>query len=330
MKKSFHTVKKAGILTAAAVLGTAALAGCGSKADTTESAAASEEATEAVGEAEASDAQLVIAGGDSAGLIAAVQAAAEGMDPSKILILAPGEELAADMSEMAPYVNAANTDEQFQANLTDDFEIYLSDIMTAGNNTNNSDMAADVSENSEEAKDWLADTLGMEYGDLTQEAGSTVARSFPAKEGNLNELAQEALLKKVEELKIPVEYKTELKSVAYDEEGALDRITVTVDGKDQEIDCLALVATDVSLIPVFEESQVYEADGKAAALVVSNNAEQLNKDSGELINGLYAAGPILSAAVDGEGVLSGNELTEAVVFGSTAGTEAAVYVSDNQ
>ena len=283
MKKSFHTVKKAGILTAAAVLGTAALAGCGSKADTTESAAASEEATEAVGEAEASDAQLVIAGGDSAGLIAAVQAAAEGMDPSKILILAPGEEL-----------------------------------------------AADVSENSEEAKDWLADTLGMEYGDLTQEAGSTVARSFPAKEGNLNELAQEALLKKVEELKIPVEYKTELKSVAYDEEGALDRITVTVDGKDQEIDCLALVATDVSLIPVFEESQVYEADGKAAALVVSNNAEQLNKDSGELINGLYAAGPILSAAVDGEGVLSGNELTEAVVFGSTAGTEAAVYVSDNQ
>ena len=45
---------------------------------------------------------------------------------------------------------------------------------------------------------------------------------------------------------------------------------------------------------------------------------------------LYAAGPILSAAVDGEGVLSGNELTEAVVFGSTAGTEAAVYVSDNQ
>ena len=314
MKKSFHTVKKAGILTAAAVLGTAALAGCGSKADTTESAAASEEATEAVGEAEASDAQLVIAGGDSAGLIAAVQAAAEGMDPSKILILAPGEELAADMAEMAPYVNAANTDEQFQANLTDDCEMYLSDIMTAG----------------EEAKDWLADTLGMEYGDLTQEAGSTVARSFPAKEGNLNELVQEALLKKVEELKIPVEYKTELKSVAYDEEGALDRITVTVDGKDQEIDCLALVATDVSLIPVFEESQVYEADGKAAALVVSNNAEQLNKDSGELINGLYAAGPILSAAVDGEGVLSGNELTEAVVFGSTAGTEAAVYVSDNQ
>ena len=62
-----------------------------------------------------------------------------------------------------------------------------------------------------------------------------------------------------------VEYKAELKSVAYNEEDALDRITVTVDGKDQEIDCLALVATDVSLIPVFEKSQVYEADGKAAA-----------------------------------------------------------------
>ena len=183
MKKSFHTVKKAGILTAAAVLGTAALAGCGSKADMAESAAASEEATEAAGEAEASDAQLVIAGGDSAGLIAAVQAAAEGMDPSKILILAPGEELAADMTEMAPYVNVADTDEQFQANLTDDFEIYLSDIMTAGNNTNNSDMAAYVSQNSEEAKDWLADTLGMEYGDTGTGGRFLGGPQFPGKRG---------------------------------------------------------------------------------------------------------------------------------------------------
>ena len=330
MKKSFYTVKKAGILTAAAVLGVAALAGCGSKTDTAESTAASEAATEAAGEAEAADTQLVIAGGDSAGLIAAVQAAAEGMDPSKILILAPGEALAADMTEMAPYVNAANTSEQFKANLEDDFEVYLSDILAAGNHTNNEDMAAYVSESSEAAKSWLTDTLGIEYGDLTQETGSSVARSFPAKEGELNRLAQEALLKKVEELKIPIEYKTELKSVAYSEEGILDRITVTVDGKDEEIDCLALVATDVSLVPVFEESQVFETDGKTAALVVSNNAEQLNKDSGEAIGGLYAAGPIVAAAVDGEGVLSGNELTEAVVFGMTAGTEAAGYISDNQ
>ena len=57
-------------------MGTAALAGCGSKADTTESAAASEEATEATGEAEASDAQLSSQVETAAGLIAAVQAAA--------------------------------------------------------------------------------------------------------------------------------------------------------------------------------------------------------------------------------------------------------------
>ena len=90
MKKSFHTVKKAGILTAAAVLGTTALAGCGSKADMAESAAASEEATEAAGEAEASDAKLGMEGGDSAGLIASFQAAAEVIEPSKSLMLAPG------------------------------------------------------------------------------------------------------------------------------------------------------------------------------------------------------------------------------------------------
>ncbi len=330
MKKSFNTVKRAGIMTAAAILGTAALAGCSNKDNTSTTTKASEESSEAASEEETSDAQLVIAGGDGAGLVAAIQAAADGVDPSKILIITSGEDLASDMSKMPAYLNAADTDEQFEADITDDFETYLADILSAGNNKNNEDMASYVAESSEDAKSWLSDTFGIEYGDLTQSAGSSVARSFPAKEGNLNELVQSELVKKVEELKIPVEYKSELKSVAYNEEGALDSITVTVDGKDQEIDCLALVATDVSLIPVFEESQVYEFDGKAAALVVSNNAEQLNKDSGEVVDGLFAAGSIVSAAADGEQALSGNELTEAVVFGAAAGSEAAVYISDVQ
>lgn len=330
MKKSFYTVKKTGILAAAAVIGVAALAGCSSKNNTSETTAVSEESTEAVEEEKTADAQLVIAGSDGAGLAAAIQAVSDGVEASKILILAPGDDLASDMTQMSPYINAADTDDQFKANITDDFEIYLSDILSAGGSKNNQDMAEYVAENSEDAKNWLSDTLGIEYGDLTQSEGSSVARSFPAKEGNLNETVQKALTEKIEELKIPVEYNAELKAVAYNDEGALDHITVTVDGKDQEVNCLALVATDVSLIPVFDKSQVYEADGKAAALVVSNNAEQLNKDSGEILEGLYAAGPILSAAIDGEKVLSGNELTEAIEFGTTAGTESAVYISDNQ
>lgn len=330
MRKSFDTVKKAGILTVAAILGTASLAGCSGKNNTSESTAASETQAEMAAEEKAADAQLVIAGSDGAGLIAAIQAVTDGVDASKILILAPDNDLASDMSDMPAYINAADTDEQFSADITDDFDTYIADILAAGNNKNNTDMAEYVAENSEEAKDWLADTLGIQYGDLTQLDGSSVARSFPANEGNLNEVVQKALIEKVEELKISVEYGAELKSVAYNEEGALDHITVSVDGKEQEVNCLALIAADVSLIPVFEDSQVYEADGKAVALVVSNNTEQLNKDSGEIIDGLYAAGPILSEAADGEKILSGNELTEAVIFGSTAGTEAAVYISDNQ
>ncbi len=334
MRKLFYTVKRAGILTAAAILGTAALAGCGSKdsssSESTATTAASKAETDAAKEENTQDAQLVVAGSDGAGLIAAIQAAADGVDPSKILIVASGNELATDMASMPAYINAADTDEQFEADITDDFETYLSDILAAGNNKNNSDMAECVAENSEDAKNWLSDTLSIEFGDLTQSEGSSVSRSFPAKEGNLNEAVQKALTSKIEELKIPIEYNAELKSVEYNEEGVLDHITVSVDGKDQEVNCLALVATDVSLIPFFENAQVYETDGKATALVVSNNAELLNKDSGEIIDGLYAAGSILKAAVDGDKVLSGNELTEAVVFGTTAGTEAAVYISDNQ
>ena len=77
---------------AAAVLAVGALTGCssqstGDKAEETTKAEASQEAVEESTQAEQTafmeDADLVIAGGDPAGMAAAIQAVAEGTDPAK-------------------------------------------------------------------------------------------------------------------------------------------------------------------------------------------------------------------------------------------------------
>ena len=64
-----------------------------------------------------SDADIVIAGGDAAGMAAAIQAVAEGTDPSKILVLEKG---GAEKSALSgESFNAADTDEQAEAGIAE-------------------------------------------------------------------------------------------------------------------------------------------------------------------------------------------------------------------
>ena len=97
--------KKTYAALAAAVLAAGALAGCSSQNTEKGKGTAASEGTEETGEtavpsseaqegqaegAGISDADIVIAGGDAAGMAAAIQAVAEGTDPSKILVLEKG------------------------------------------------------------------------------------------------------------------------------------------------------------------------------------------------------------------------------------------------
>lgn len=320
------------------VAGTVVLAGCsdGQGSEASSQAAAESTQAEEAG-ASANTASLVIAGDDGASLVAAIQAVQEGLAPEKIRILAPGEELAADLAGMPGFINAANTAEQYEAEIMDDFEIYLADTMETGNNTNQPEMTSYLAEAAEDGKIWLSENLGIQYGEVSREEGSSVARSFPAAEGNLNELVAEALVQKVQDLKIPVEYGAKLKSVSLDGDGALQAVTYEAEGNEISLSCKALVATDRELISLFPEAAVYEnAEGEKTALLVTDNAEVFSVTeeesglTGDPIPGLYAAGSAVEAAVYGDKALTGNEMTAMTVFGMTAGTEAAIYVSDNE
>ncbi len=154
--------KKTLALFSAAVMAAAAMTGCSNNtaptSPSTEETTKAPEApsTEAAAEtaAEEQKKELVILGGNGAGLIAAIQAAEDGINPSKILILSGSGELAADMKEKEDFINASETAEQFEAEIDDTYDTFLSDTLKAGKNSNNQDMAEFLVESAEEAKNW--------------------------------------------------------------------------------------------------------------------------------------------------------------------------------
>lgn len=332
--------KKTFALLSAAVMVTAVMVGCSSNkatettapAETTPTTEVSGEATTEAQEEVGLKADLLVAGSDGAGLVAAIQAVKDGVDPSKVMIVEKSGELGADIASMGGFMNASNTDEQFDMEIEDSFEAYLADIKKAGNEKNNELLAEFMAENSEEALTWLRNA-GIELSGVTKEEGSSVARSYAATgDKKLSEALTEILLKEVETLKIQVLKDTSVDEIIFDKDGGVAGVKITGKDGQETVTCTSLILADKELLPLLEkETLVFTkgADEKATGLLVNTCAEVI-KEGEETAPGLYAVGGISDAAVFGEKALVGDQITGTVLLGSTAGTEAAVYVSDNK
>ena len=332
--------KKTMALLSAAVMVTAVMAGCSSNkgtettapATTAPAAEATTEAPTEAPEANALTADLVVAGSDGAGLVAAIQAVKDGMDPSKVMIIDKKGELGADIASMGNTMNASNTDEQYEQEIEDSFESYLADIKKAGNGKNNEVMAEFIAENSEEALLWLRD-VGLELEGVTKGEGASIARSYAATgDKKLSEALTEVLLKEVETLKIQVLGDTSVEEILFAEDGSVSGLKIKGrDGQDT-VTCTSLILADKELLSLLEKETLTftkDADEKSTGLLVNTCAEVI-KEGEETVPGLYAVGGITDAALFGEKALAGDPITVTVLLGSTAGTEAAVYVSDNK
>lgn len=320
---------------AAAVLAVGALTGCssqstGDKAEETTKAEASQEAAEESTQAEQTafmeDADLVIAGGDPAGMAAAIQAVAEGTDPAKILVLGSSEKTLS-----GSYMNASDTEEQSDAGIEDTVDSYIADTLAAGGGKGNEEMAEHLGEESRAALDWVRD-LGVELSGVTQKEGSSAARSYEAAGGEeLGSQIQTKLQEKFDSLNVTVAEDAELSKVLYGADGEVTGVQVKDAGKEQELTCRSLIVTDSAYLELLGElgvSYVTDESGKNTGLNVDSCANAVTPDDGE-IPGLYAAGDAIETALHGDKALEGNELTGVVVFGTTAGTEASIYAQDN-
>lgn len=327
--------KKTLAVLSAAVLAAAVMAGCSNKAEETTAPATTEAVTEGSTEtpkAENKKAQLVIAGGDGSGLVAAVQAVKEGMNPAEILILQTNGELGADLSEMDIYMNACNTDEQYDQEIEDSPEVYLADILKSGSNRSDEELAEYLAGNSEEALVWLRDN-GIELEGVTKQEGSSMARSFASVgEKTLPEALTKLLIEEIETLKIPVMTDVKVEEILLSADGSVSGLKVTESGKEEIIDCTALIAADKELLPLLEKLSITvtkDAEQKTGGVLISTCAEMLDEE-GTPVMGLYAVGSLADAGIFGDKALAGDRITAAVLFGSTAATEAGIYVADNQ
>lgn len=319
---------------AAAALAVGALTGCstqstGNKAEETAKPGASQEAlesTEADQESFMKDADLVIAGGDPAGMAAAIQAVAEGTDPARILVLGSSEKALSGSC-----MNASGTEEQADAGIEDTVDSYISDTLAAGNGKGNEEMAEHLGEESRAALDWVRD-LGVELSGVTQKEGSSAARSYEAADGkNLGSQLQTKLQEKFDSLNITVAEDAELSQVFYGADGEVTGVKVKGEAGEQELTCRSLVVTDDAYLELLGDLGVFyvtDESGKNIGLNVDSCANAVTPDDGE-IPGLYAAGDAIGAALHGDKALEGNELTGMIVFGTTAGTEASIYAQDN-
>lgn len=320
---------------ATAVLAASVMAGCSNnkQAEASAPATTAEPATEATTEAPKDmEAEFVAVGGDGAGIIAAIQAVNEGADPSKVIIVEKSGKIASDVAAMGDKMNATNTDEQFDQEIEDTFEAYLADIKKAGGEKNSEELAEFVAESSETALTWLRDS-DIEVEGVTKESGSSFARSYAATgDKKLSEALTELLIKEAEALKIKVMTDTTVEEILFDKEGAVAGLKVKNADGEETINCISMLITDPAALTLLKEVPVVytkDADGKENGIVVNNCAEVLT-DAEDSVPGLYAAGPIIDAAVYGDEALTGNQITSTILFGLTAGTEMNIYTADHK
>lgn len=91
-------------------------------------------------------------------------------------------------------------------------------------------MAEFLVESAEEAKNWV-EGLGIKLTGVEKKDGSSLARSYTlADGGSLSEALSEALVKKVEDLKIPVKTGAEVKEIVMNADGVVTGVKAEIDG----------------------------------------------------------------------------------------------------
>lgn len=305
MIKESIMMKKTG-LAVAAVLTAALLAGCS-------------------GAQQVSDVDIIIAGKDPAGMAAAIQAADKGTDPSRILVVGGSKWMVYGEEKS---MNAAGTEEQAEAGIQDSADLYAEDTMKAGGENNNPEMVRRLAEGSRDALEWVK-ALGVDLTGVTQESGSSVARSYEAADGGvLGKEIEEKMEESFDALDVKVDENAVLSQIFLGDDGGVAGVKVRRNGKEQTIACRALLVTDPDCLELLENAKpAYISDvmGDHDGITVDGHANVVTAD-GKKIPGLYGAGMAVAAALHGGGAaaaLPGNELTGVLVFGITAGAEAS-------
>lgn len=119
------------------------------------------------------DTQVVIVGAGGAGLTSAIELAQSGVD---VLVLEKAGITGGNTSYASAGMNAAETKLQAENNVADTAELFKKDTMEGGKNLNNPDLVAKLTEESNDAVDWLEEN-GVVFTQLKFSGGQSEMRT---------------------------------------------------------------------------------------------------------------------------------------------------------
>ncbi|EHQ63626.1 fumarate reductase flavoprotein subunit [Paenibacillus dendritiformis C454] len=201
---------------------------------------------------------IVIVGAGGAGMSAALEAKAAGMNP---VILEKMPVAGGNTSKASSGMNASETKFQKEQGISDRNDLFYEETLKGGHNTNNKDMLRFFVDHSADAIDWL-DSIGITLNNITITGGMSEKRTHRPKDGSaVGQYLVTGLLKNVQEQGIPIFVNANVKEitkqdgkangvkVAFTQHGektiAAKSVVITAGGFGANMDIIAQVRPDL-------------------------------------------------------------------------------------
>ncbi|WP_139902907.1 flavocytochrome c [Clostridium thermarum] len=173
---------------------------------------------------------VIIIGAGGAGMTAALEAKANGMDPVifEKMPVAGGNTVKASSG-----ANASETKFQKEQGIEDSNELFYKETLEGGKGTNDKDLLSYFVENSASAIDWL-DSIGIKLNNLTITGGMSVKRTHRPEDGSaVGQYLAAGLIKNVQAQKIPLFVNCEVREITQ-KDGKVNGVKVLINGKDEK------------------------------------------------------------------------------------------------
>lgn len=183
---------------------------------------------------------IIIVGAGGAGMTAALEAKAKGLNP---VILEKMPVAGGNTTKASSGMNASETKFQKEQGIEDSNDLFYEETLKGGHETNDKEMLRFFVDNSASAIEWL-DTLGIRLNNLTITGGMNEKRTHRPEDGSaVGQYIVDGLLKNVQENGIPLFVNADVKEIT-EKDGIVNGVDVLFNQTEEKtITAKAVVVT---------------------------------------------------------------------------------------